>query len=343
MKIGVIGLGKMGRSHAAHLRKMALVSDLLGCDLMEGARAAAEAEGVRTVSTVDALLAWKPDAVFVITPAATHTDAIEPCLRAGIPVLTEKPLATDIKDCRRLVALAERNRVPFQVGFELRYCGLTQGMRNIVKSGLVGKPLSMSLVQISGPGKMTREVNGGIFWEKLCHEVDLFRYWFGEPDRVMAIASPNALKQYTVSDNVLSCLSFPNGRLGKITFFTTRAAQVGGTDDHGDRGHFYEITLTCTKGSLTYCAWTDLLSVVRFNHRPDYQSELVEQIPVRKTFGEPMYALTEQNGDFLTRVKAGRKLQFPAADALQSMEWVNRAEQSLLAGGKWLRASRRGA
>ena len=339
MKVGVIGLGAMGRHHAADLRKMAIVTELLGCDVFEPARRKAEAEGFGTVSRLDELLAWRPDAVFVATPPSAHAEAIEPCLRAGIPTFTEKPLAHNIRDCRRLVALAKRCRVPFQVGFELRYSGIVRGMRDVVKSGVVGKPLNMELVQISGPHPkdyMTRERIGGIFWEKLCHQVDLFRLWFGEPERVMAIAGPNAIRHYGVPDNVLACMAFPDGRLGKITFFTTRAAQVGGTDDHGDRGHFYELCLTCTKGSLTFCAWTELLSVVRFNHRPDCKSELVERIPVRKRYGEPSYSIAPQDEDFLTRVKAGRKPQFPAADALKSMEWVNRAERSLLAGGKWI-------
>ncbi len=339
MKIGVIGLGAMGRLHVQEIRKFPYVREILGCDMSAAARAAAKKDfGIDSVAKEPPLLAWKPDAIFVVTQPSTHVAVIEPALKAGIPVLTEKPLATTIGDCRRMVALAKRNKTPFQVGFELRYCGLTRGMRQVVDSGLIGKPLHVDLVQVCGAhrkGYMTRERTGGIFWEKLCHQVDFFRYWLGEPQRVMAVAAPNAIKHYGIEDNVLSCMVFPDGRMGKITFMSTRAAQIGGTDDHGDRGHYYEMGVTCTKGSVTYCAWTDTLSVVRFNHRKDCKSELIERIPATR-FGVSCYDVASQNGDFLERVRAGKPLQFPASDALISMEWVAKAERSLASGGKWI-------
>jgi hypothetical protein len=119
---------------------------------------------------------------------------------------------------------------------------------------------------------------------------------------------------------------------------TTRSAQIGGTDDYADRGHFNEMCLTCTKGSVSYSPWTDMLSVVRFNHRADCKSELVERFAVEKRYSPAGYNIKDQDDDFLRRVRAGRKLQFPAEDALISFEWVARAEKSLALGGKWITA-----
>jgi predicted dehydrogenase len=266
-------------------------------------------------------------------------EGITPFLNAGIPVLTEKPLAHTIEDCRRLVALATRKKVPFQVGFEIPYCGFMRAMNDVVKSGLIGRPLNASLVQISGAHPkcyMTRERVGGIFWEKLCHQVDLYRHWLGEPERIMAIAGPNGIKHYTIEDNVQACMVFSGGRVGNITFMSTRSAQIGGTSDSGDRGHFYELTLTCTKGSVSHSAWTDKVSVVRFNHRADCKTELVKRFNVEPRYPRSGYNIYDQDGDFLRRVRDGKKLQFPASDALISMEWVAKAERSLVQGGKWI-------
>ena len=266
-------------------------------------------------------------------------EAIEPLLKAGIPVLTEKPLAITIQDCRAMVGLAQRNRVPFQVGFELPYCGLHRAMEDVVKSGLIGKPVNLSHIQLSGThpkSYMARERIGGIFWEKLCHQVDIWRHWLGEPERIMAIAGPNAIKHYGVPDNVLSSTVFPGGRVGNITFMSTRSAQIGGTDDYIDRGHFNEMCVTCTKGSVSYSPWTDMISVVRYNHRADNKSELVERFSAEERYSPAQYNVKDQDGDFLNRVRAGRKLQFPAADALISFEWVAKAERSLAQGGKWI-------
>jgi predicted dehydrogenase len=331
----------MGRHHVQEIRKFPYVGEMLGCDLLPAARASAKKDGIKSVATIDAMLAWKPDAALVVTDSVSHRAIIEPLLKAGVPVLTEKPLAITIQDCRSMVALASRMKVPFQVGFELPYCGFHRAMKAVVDSGLIGKPLNISQVQLSGPhpkGYMTRQRVGGIFWEKLCHQIDIWRYWLGEPERIMAIAGPNAIRHYGVPDNVLSSTVFPGGRVGNITFMTTRSAQIGGTDDYADRGHFFDMCLTCTKGSVSYSPWTDMISVVRFNHRGDCKSELVERFSADKRYPPAQYNLKDQDGDFLSRVRAGRKLQFPAADALISFEWVARAEKSLAQGGKWITA-----
>jgi predicted dehydrogenase len=344
MKVGVVGLNGMGRHHAKVIKGFDFVKEVIGCDLNPAMRKAAGKEGIQPcVQDVATLLSAKPDAVFVVTAPAAHAVVIEACIQAGVPVFTEKPLAATLEDSRRLVELARRKNVPMQVGFELRYCGLTRAMKDVVNSKLIGQPMNMSLVQISGPhsdAKMTKERCGGIFYEKLCHQVDLFRYWLGEPQRIMAVSGAHVLKQYTVHDNVLSCMVFPGGKAGEITFMTSRAAQLGGTCDHGDRGHFYELILTCQKGSVSYCAWTGTISVVRYNHRKDCKSELVERFDVRPRYGEPVYDLANQDADFLKRVRDGKALQFPASDALKTMQWVAKAEKSLESGGKWISAGK---
>jgi predicted dehydrogenase len=302
----------------------------------------AKGEGFAVVADLASLLSWKPDAIVVATHPTGHADVIEACLKDNIPVLAEKPLATTLKDNRRLVAMAQRRGIPLQVGFELRYCGSHLAMCDVVRSGKIGKPVRMSLIQNSGAhprGVLTAQRSKGIFWEKLCHEVDIYRYWFGEPERIMAVSSTNGLKHYGVPDNVMACMTFPGGRLGTIMFTCTRAAQVGGNEDHGDRGHFLEMTLACENGSVTYDHWTDMLSVVRFNHRSDCKSELVERFTVEQRYAHSQYNIIDQDVDFLTRVRDGKKLQFPAEDALISMEWVAKAEQSLSRGGKWIAAS----
>jgi predicted dehydrogenase len=341
MRVGVVGVGQMGRHHARILKKMDIVSDVMGCDIFDGSRKAAKKEGTASVATVAELLAWKPDAVIVATQATAHAPIIETFLKARIPVLTEKPLATTLKDSRRLVAMAQRLKVPFQVGFELRYCGCIRAMNDVIKSGRIGKPVNVGLIQNSGShhkGVFTAERCQGLFWEKLCHQVDLYRYWLGEPERIMAVCGPTVMKHYSITDNALACMVFPGGRVGTISYTSSRAAQIGGTDDHGDRGHFYELTLTCTRGSVSFDMWLDSVSVVKFNHRKDCKSELLETFKVEPRYPNSGYNIYDQDMDFLQRVRDGKKLQFPASDALITMEWVAKGEMSLAKGGKWITA-----
>ncbi len=211
MKVGVIGLGAMGLHHAKDLRTLEFVTEVIGCDLSEEARRRAEAQGLRTFPSLPALLEQRPFAVIVVTPPTSHGAVIRECLEAGFPVLTEKPLTTDPAEGRALVALAAEKGLNFQVGFELPYNGSSIGMQDIVDRGLIGTPQYMNLVQLCGARGFTKAVNGGLFWEKLCHEIDLFRRFFGEPERVMAVSGPRVIAHTDVADNVLACLRFPDG------------------------------------------------------------------------------------------------------------------------------------
>ena len=65
MRIGIVGVGPMGRSHARAVRDMKFVQEILTCDLSKKARQAAAKEGFRTVADLKDLVAWKPDAAIV--------------------------------------------------------------------------------------------------------------------------------------------------------------------------------------------------------------------------------------------------------------------------------------
>ena len=218
--------------------------------------------------------------------------------------------------------MAAKKGLNFQVGFELPYNGSSIGMQDIVDRGLIGTPQYMNLVQLCGARGFTKAVNGGLFWEKLCHEIDLFRRFFGEPERVMAVSGPRVIAHTDVADNVLACLRFPDGRQGGITFLTTRAARSAAPmTTMADRGHYFEIILTGTEGSVSYDAWTGTLELVRFNHRPDRQSELVESINVLERYHKGEYNVADQDR-ISWSAPATASPRFPAADAEITMEWV---------------------
>ncbi len=189
---------------------------------------------------------------------------------------------------------------------------------------------------------MARSRVGGIFYEKLCHQVDLFRHFLGEPQRIMAVAAPNSLTQYEIADNVHAVLAFPGGRLGTIRFETRRSFQVDGTVsperiiEGPEAGHFYELVVTGDRGTAVYDPWQKRIDIVRFNHRRDHRSELVRRIDLNHVAGADPYDLRAQDHDFLDRVTSGRSPRFPAADALASMQWVDRAERSLREHGAWI-------
>ncbi|MEV5734716.1 Gfo/Idh/MocA family oxidoreductase [Streptomyces sp. NPDC052292] len=75
----------------------------------------------RRHATLDALLAADLDAAFVHAPTAVHPDIVTRLLEAGVPTYVDKPLAYELADAERLVALAERRNVSLAVGFNRRH------------------------------------------------------------------------------------------------------------------------------------------------------------------------------------------------------------------------------
>ncbi|MFE5400458.1 Gfo/Idh/MocA family protein [Streptomyces sp. NPDC056580] len=75
----------------------------------------------RRHTTLDSLLAADLDAAFVHAPTAVHPDIVTRLLEAGVPTYVDKPLAYELADSERLVALAERRNVSLAVGFNRRH------------------------------------------------------------------------------------------------------------------------------------------------------------------------------------------------------------------------------
>ncbi|MGW5367810.1 Gfo/Idh/MocA family protein [Streptomyces sp. NPDC004009] len=75
----------------------------------------------RRHTTLDSLLAADLDAAFVHAPTAVHPDIVTRLLEAGVPTYVDKPLAYQLADSERLVALAERQNVSLAVGFNRRH------------------------------------------------------------------------------------------------------------------------------------------------------------------------------------------------------------------------------
>ena len=112
LRIGIAGLGRLGRRHAANLALRVPGARLaVACSLDPGECDWARRElGVERVDAeFDALLADPGlDALFLVTPTALHADQIIAALRAGKHVFCEKPLSLDLADCRRVEDEAAR-------------------------------------------------------------------------------------------------------------------------------------------------------------------------------------------------------------------------------------------
>ncbi|HJR50955.1 MAG TPA: Gfo/Idh/MocA family oxidoreductase [Gemmatimonadales bacterium] len=120
LRVGVIGVGALGRHHARHLAQLD-GARLVGVTDIDGGRARAVAEELGTeVCTLDALLG-RVDAVTVAVPTPAHVEVGLRALECGVPVLMEKPLAATLEEADQLIEAAAAKAVQLQVGHIERY------------------------------------------------------------------------------------------------------------------------------------------------------------------------------------------------------------------------------
>jgi myo-inositol 2-dehydrogenase/D-chiro-inositol 1-dehydrogenase len=183
LRIGVIGVGRIGRMHAEILARRIPGAALGGVyDVSAGnARAVAADLGVPVAGSIDDLLHGDVDAVAICTSTDTHADLLVAAARAGKPVFCEKPVSLDLGEVDRALGEVERAGVPFQVGFNRRFDPAHQAVRDAVAAGTIGAP---HLVRISSRDPMPPpieyvRVSGGIFLDMTIHDFDMARYVTG--------------------------------------------------------------------------------------------------------------------------------------------------------------------
>ena len=182
LRVGVIGVGRIGRLHAGLLARQVPGAALAAiCDTdVRRAHEVGDELGVPVADSVGELLA-SVDAVAICSSTATHADLIVAAARAGRAIFCEKPLSLDLAELDRALAATAEAGVALQIGFNRRYDPAHRSVREAVASGTIGEP---HLVRISSrdpappPAAYVRD-SGGIFLDMMIHDFDMARYVTG--------------------------------------------------------------------------------------------------------------------------------------------------------------------
>jgi myo-inositol 2-dehydrogenase / D-chiro-inositol 1-dehydrogenase len=230
-RYALIGTGAMGHGHIGALSHMPEIELIAVADSFEGSRERArETLGPKIAiypDHRDLLGETSPDAVIIATPDDTHADIVCECLEAGVHVLSEKPMATNIDDCNRVLEAASRASGIYQIGLELRYDAIWQRVHELIDSGDIGRIRQLWCKEFRGPwnlkvdqwiSQQTR--TGGALNEKDCHHFDLFNWFTGKrPTRVAGFGSrdlvygPERFEGVTptVLDNAQTIVQYEDG------------------------------------------------------------------------------------------------------------------------------------
>jgi len=190
MRVGLIGVGRMGAVHAETLRGLAEVKELLVADT-DPARAR-QLAGATPVESVDALFASGLDAVVIAAPTPAHAPLVAAAVAAGVPVFCEKPLGVDAAEVRALLARVAAAGIPLQVGFHRRFDAGYMAVRDAVRSGRLGwlHTLRAMTCDTAPPHPSFLATSGGIFRDVSVHDFDAIRWVTGrEVVRVQTAAA----------------------------------------------------------------------------------------------------------------------------------------------------------
>ena len=225
LRVGIIGVGKMGLSHLSIINSHPRVRVVGLCDATGYVLDVMHKyTGIDVFTSYRALLEQaKPDAVIIATPSRTHGEIARYALERGIHVFAEKPLCLSISESQDLVALAAKAKAVNQVGYHYRFVGPFQETKRLLKRGVVGEPHNFR-VEAYGPVVLRRKggtwrsnksEGGGCLYDYASHAVNLVNYLFGMPSGAGGSVIRGVFSN-GVDDEVYSTLYFPGGLSGQL-------------------------------------------------------------------------------------------------------------------------------
>ncbi|MCC6241045.1 MAG: Gfo/Idh/MocA family oxidoreductase [Phycisphaerales bacterium] len=243
LRMAFIGCGGIAQTHMQALREMPDVEVVAGCDILPE-----RLENFQTKWGVTELYEdWRKmlknvelDAVSVCTPNGVHAPASIDSSKAGLHVITEKPMAMNPRECQQMIDAAKKAGKKLCVGFQFRYHPNTQFLKKAADEGQFGKVMFMKCHALRRRGIP----NWGVFGRKELqgggpmidigvHIIEMAHYVMGSPRPVAASGNtwtflgnkksevvsmwPNwDHKTYTVEDLAIGQIRFENGALMQI-------------------------------------------------------------------------------------------------------------------------------
>ena len=187
-KVGVIGLGNMGRHHVRHYAQLP-DCELVGvCDShLDRAEPFAADYSCQAVDCVDALIALGVEAVSVTVPTRFHFDVAAQLIAAGVHVLVEKPICETVEQAEKLIAQAQAANVTLMVGHIERFNPAVVALKQYLDAGKLGDIASVVVRRVGAFPTQIKDAN--VMIDLAVHDIDIVSLLMGaQPDRVVGNA-----------------------------------------------------------------------------------------------------------------------------------------------------------
>ena len=331
VRIGIIGMGNMGRFHA---------NDLLDGKVPRGELAAVgstsphkleeyKEKGVQIFGSGEEMIASGAiDALLIATPHYQHTSLGVAALEAGLHIMVEKPISAHKADAERLIAAAAaRPDQVFAAMFQLRVEPRYQKIRELVQGGELGDLVrvlwimtdwfrSEAYFQSGGWRATWKGEGGGVLLNQCLHQLDAMQWITGMPSQVRSHVGIGKWHDIEVEDDVTCYMEFANGASGA---FITSSGETPGSNRFeiaGTKGRLIleNDTLTLTRNEVPSDEWCKT-SKIGFQ-KPE---TTVEEIPIPGADAAHATLMT----NFVNAILDGEALIAPGVEGLGSVELAN--------------------
>lgn len=265
MRIGLVGVGRIGAFHAQTLLGLDQVDELVVADLdAEAARGLAQRLGIASAASPAELIASEVDALVIATATSGHAPLLRLGVEAGIPTFCEKPVAATLAETLELAVVVAGSAIPVHVGFQRRFDAGYQRAARAVRDGELGfvHTIRANTHDQSPPPAGYVPTSGGLFRDCSIHDIDATRYVTGqEVVSAFAIGANQGADFFSEAgdvDTAAAVLTLGNGTL--VTLTATR---------YNGAGHDVRMEVMGSEGTIGV-GYDDTLAVTSAEAGVDY-------------------------------------------------------------------------
>jgi 1,5-anhydro-D-fructose reductase (1,5-anhydro-D-mannitol-forming) len=291
---------------AAHRRAMALAHDA----------------GIDVAATYDDLFAWCPDGVIICAENSRHRKLVELAARHGVPILCEKPIATNIDDARAMIDACAATNTPLMIAMPVRFHPALRHIRTRLASGGLGQVKSAVGINTSRAPIDSRPwfadahlAGGGALMDHIVHLTDLI-------DTLLGIAP---LEVYAQSNRIIreDSVTVETGGIVVVTYVDGTVLTIdcswSAPNSYPSWGGL-TLALECEHGSVEFDA---------FNGRLDLYDDAIDALQWID-YDVSLDALMLD--EFLAGIRSGSRPEPTGEAGLRSLKIVQAAYESTMTG-----------
>jgi predicted dehydrogenase len=317
MKIGIIGLGSIGKRHVRCLRQLGY-EDIIALRTKKGTTKTLPVEFnyITEVFNVADFYSNNLDGVIIANPTALHIETMKMPLEKGIPIFLEKPIADSIE---QLKEIDDYDVSKVMVGFNLRYNAIINTVKEVITSGKLGKIYKANLycgqflpawhpyADYRKEYYARKDMGGGVI-RTLSHEIDLMHYFLGNPKELCASVEKVSNLEIDVDDNVYMICKMANHSLVSIEldYFNpvlTRRGIIFGSEG--------TVEYSFSKLNVTFTDYNGKISIIYENINLNLDKMYINQMK-----------------NFVNFIKDKKSLRCTFEDGVNVMKVIKAAEES---------------